>query len=384
MIGWMIIMANKIKFILFFSALAGILFFITACEESVILDPKEKVVNVKCILSNDTVQTVKLTYSSYLSESYYPPVKEAEVSVSFALDTTIVLPSGNTLVIDTTGVIKFEKINDGKWQAKFTPIPWVKYTLSATIQGKGSISATTLFPDTATVYRFPYAEFSTHLIEQNFLFLAPKRSHSYIMWCYGMDYDTTSKQHHLTNLIFTDFAGLDKFNILSTLKINVPEFQTPDLLNPFPPITFDNWGYYIPPQYLAAKDGKYDSELFPMYDRYLRMVCDPTQPHRSRKLEETFYEFNVVANFKPQYYDAAHPESYLRFFVVSKEYDLYLKDLLKFDMGQFFDRESSDIAHLWEYKEVYTNIKNGRGIFGAEYKSVLSYAPYKNPSNVRL
>ena len=40
----MIIM-NQNTFILFFSALAGILFFMTSCEESVILDPKEKVVN---------------------------------------------------------------------------------------------------------------------------------------------------------------------------------------------------------------------------------------------------------------------------------------------------------------------------------------------------
>ncbi len=368
----MIIM-NQNTFILFFSALAGILFFMTSCEESVILDPKEKVVNVKCILSNDTVQTVKLTYSSYISDNYYPPVKNAEVSVSY--DTIVPSPVEEHSTIDSTIIIKFKKIEDGIWQSKFIPVPKREYNLLVTVPEYDSITASTSYPSLLLASPYLFGSVNRPMI-RHFDYVVGTTP--CILWVYGMDYNPVTKKHNLVDLIYTDNYYLDKFNVTTTFKGDVPEFQMPDVLNQDPdPLHFPG----VVPQYYALEDGLFDSKDVPMYKHYLRivypdvpldnMIVSPYDEFREilkpQFKDDIEYAFNVMASFKPQYYDKPHPKSYMMFLSVSDEYDHFLKDVLKFDMGRFFDIEGSDIAHLWEYKEVYSNIKNGRGVFGAEY-----------------
>ena len=61
--------------------------FFLSCTDIADISPREKIVSVYCILTNDSVQTVDLRYSSYTSESYYELVKDAQVKVSYQLDT---------------------------------------------------------------------------------------------------------------------------------------------------------------------------------------------------------------------------------------------------------------------------------------------------------
>ena len=41
-----------------------------------------------------------------------------------------------------------------------------------------------------------------------------------------------------------------------------------------------------------------------------------------------------------------------------------MKEMLKFELG--LDRKfSDDLTHLYEYREIYSNVKNALGVFGA-------------------
>ena len=53
---------------------------------------------------------------------------------------------------------------------------------------------------------------------------------------------------------------------------------------------------------------------------------------------------------------------------VSADYDMYLKDLVSFELGTLQEIADSDMTHIWERVEVYSNITNGKGIFGASSK----------------
>ena len=66
----------------------------------------------------------------------------------------------------------------------------------------------------------------------------------------------------------------------------------------------------------------------------------------------------------------SHPLSYLIVRYISKEYELYIKDVIAKSEGINM-KDKSDLTHLWEKDDIYSNITNGLGIFAAESKSEL-------------
>ena len=45
------------------------------------MDPKERAVNIECVLENSETQILHLNYTAYISENSYTPVEKADVKV---------------------------------------------------------------------------------------------------------------------------------------------------------------------------------------------------------------------------------------------------------------------------------------------------------------
>ena len=122
-------MKIKSTIFLLFSAL-----LLWGCMEEIVMDPGERAVVVECIIDNeDKLQTVHLSYSASVSDNDYPKVEEADVRMSFVLDTLYVDPENNVVIIDTSGSYEFVKAADGVWQAEFEPIEYAQYTLEVEV-----------------------------------------------------------------------------------------------------------------------------------------------------------------------------------------------------------------------------------------------------------
>ena len=109
-------MKIKSTIFLLFSAL-----FLWGCAEKIVMESeeRERIAVAECVIDSEKkVQTVNLYYSAYVSEAECPKVEEAEVKISFALDTFYTdFEDGHTVIVDTSGCHEFVKVADGVWQA---------------------------------------------------------------------------------------------------------------------------------------------------------------------------------------------------------------------------------------------------------------------------
>lgn len=123
-------MKRAYRFIL---CVAVLIAAVSGCVQPVEIEPPaDRDVFVKCILMNDTVQTVTLLYSGAIGAERFEPVEEAEVYV------------------EATGNIKyrFSPKGNGVWESiDFQPLAGFSYTLHILIPGRNPILATTCFPD---------------------------------------------------------------------------------------------------------------------------------------------------------------------------------------------------------------------------------------------
>ena len=377
---------------LFLLFTAAAFLFLHSCVEPAYLDPKERTVAVHCVLTNDTIQLVELRYSSYISESYYPKVTDADVKIveSYSIDTVYVDDKGDIVILDTafTNTYNFIKVQDGLWQAEFTPFESAQYKLQA-IVGKDTLAATTVYGQQVLgidrinrlMVNMPMVRSFTHRVFYD---------KACTVWIYGQDYNPDTEKFEITSLIFTDHLYVDPFNVTKIRKKDVEEFLESKELPDVTP--YDVWAY---PLHLGIKDGAKDSELFCMHDKYLRiplpaLLIDEEGKHYAPvinpygadsvgyRLDAANDAFNIISNFKPQYYNSAHKKAHYVFLEVSPEYDKYLLDLYFKDTGTFSDIDASDITHIWETKETYGNITGGRGIFAWANKYIYYYHGYKH------
>ena len=375
---------------------------LVSCVEMAEIDPYEKIVFVNSILTNDSVQTVNLSYSSHISESRYPKIDTADVRVSFVVDTNY-FDGEKWVNIDSSGTCVFHKVEDGVWQAKFFPLQYAKYTLEVLVPGHDTITACTQYPVINNVKYYEYgwnddqgvddqnkkwftAAFYTYQIDGN----APCT-----VWICGQDYDPVKGRYNIVDYLYTNHVYLDGFNLAGVGKDDIKEFAMIDdvsrksLYNPYhydPPffnpnyiMTARRYVHYLAEwgmDYgeltsstseicdMASKWGMEDNKGYQFYDKYLRVE------HPANQKEISYFRDNleivsskafvVCGNFKPYKYNQPHPLSHLIFEFVSDELDKYYMDLFLFNKRDF-----SDITLIWDRTEVYTNVKNGKGIFGA-------------------
>lgn len=463
--------------------LFGIIFGVS-CTEIADIDPKERILGVYCVLTNDSIQSVELRYSSYISESSYPMVDDATVRVSYHLDTVFVDDKGDVVFLDTVGVYDFNKVAPGKWQAEFVPMENVVYTLEVSVPGEDLVTATTRFPKKVDIPAFNYSEYpmshfhigmpslswtyghtdtkSISLPDITDLYngygvqiggihngppINYKVSGPLTLWIYGMDYNPQDREYHIADYIYTDHLHLDKFNISGKTKDDLDFNQSNFDLELLQMWWISGWGWWaehpeytryrqLPLQFWALDsadislqfvgfDGsdyynyKVHPTLWPSNDktfshRYLRIqhpgtdgyvtkrkvtgnclidtsltLCRPSDYMKYPEFEallsrgESDY-FTICVHFAEWKYLSPHPLSHLVFESVSTEYDKYLKDLVSFELGALQKIDVSDITHLWERVEVYSNITNGKGIFGASHREKVRWGITESYYNAYL
>ena len=377
------------------------LFFISGgCIEEIVMDPGERAVVVECIIDNeDKLQTVHLSYSASVSDNDYPKVEEADVRMSFVLDTLYVDPENNVVISDTSGSYEFVKAADGVWQAEFEPIEYAQYTLEVEVPGYGTITAETVFPPKMKV---------SNSVE-----------HSYIInefgierkiWIYGLDYNPSTMQYEIADYIYSSDRYVDNFNLTEVTKDDIEEFRCPENLHE-EDFIFGmgqywwrlDWTPYLSSRINSRFDISPDENRiiyvdltspwpndygYNFHDRYLRWeyhgpeyagsVYKKYDGPKGELVEKETSSMWIVANFKPYRYYVPHPLSHLVFDSVSDDLDKYYKDVLTFEQMQ--QQPFTDLTELWDRFNIHSNVKGGTGIFGALYR-VASWGVYEDYYN---
>ena len=384
-------MKIKSTIFLLFSAL-----FFWGCVEEIAMDPGERTVVVECVIDNeDKVQTVNLSYSATVSDKTYPKVEEAEVKISFALDTFYTdFEDGHTVIVDTSGCHEFVKVADGVWQAEFEPIEYARYTLEVKVPGYDTIIAKTVFPPRISIPKKFFMSYAVTTYDNRKI------------WIYGLDYNPITSKYEIAEYIYGSDRYVDNFNLTEVTKDDIEEFRWPKNLDMdallygtpsrIPGWYLFMWGqdwtpYPVHPYLVNSKSDiwqEYDAVIlgvplwpndygYNFHDRYLRWEYHgPECKGSTRKKYNNFREKIIVerdtnamwiaVNFKPYRHCVPHPLSRLVFDSVSEELDKYYKDVITFEQMQ--QQPFTDLTELWDRFEVYSNIEGGEGIFGAAYR----------------
>jgi len=373
----------------------SVLLLLVSCMEVADLDPREQEVVVNCVLLNDSVQTVRLRYTSYISENEYPYVEDAEVSVS-----------GRDLENDgPTEHYVFRKKGKGEWVSEFYPVPGYTYNLTVKIPNHKTITASTKYPkddvklinqgdirirvlsfynyfsngaempsDWNEIYgedvlrrEFQTAKFYSYNFSSDVLCAADSNA----IWIYGEDYDWEEEKYNITEFIYSDLYGVEGFNISGITGSMIKEFEQNEYTMEVPDVL--NYGV---PMYYATTSTYYNLKDKAFYHRYLRIPCDTIAFKMSSPTTYSVYACQVIANFKQYYNGIAHPNARIVADLVSQEYDRHMKDMLSFELG--LDRkDTDDLTHLYEYREIYSNVKNALGVFGACKRMISPWATPK-------
>lgn len=336
---------------------------IVSCVEKADLDPRERLIYVDAILENSNVQRIKLKYTSYVSESQYLPVEEADVKVEEYID------GGQT------NCFIFERKASGDWESVFRPIPRAKYKLTVNAPGFPVMTSETEYPDTLRFldYKVANPEMLNSTIQEPDMVSLEYKSDSCIVWVYYADYIPSRNNWEISD---------------STAVGMVVDYKDEDdIYNQDSPLYMPESGLYINTEWSCLP------ELW-NYDKYKRyhgpgyygLTCGIPFTAQYVGLGTRLYGFEHYSNdyivvegrkykssnprFQHKRDKVLHPDSYIMLQSVDKGYDRYLRESYAFDLG--LDRiQESDLSFLWDYKEVYSNIDNGLGIFGCTAKCKL-------------
>ncbi len=393
---------------------------ISSCVEHINLDSdKELPVVVNCVLTRDSVQTLKLSRARVLSQEDSSPIENAEA---------FLLKKNRAKKMDTVAV--FHKADGTEWKADFRPEYGIAYTLLVRIPGEEEIRAFTRFPEDLRLIQcgvfirldstieFTFGPNSTkgygintaEIREGNYYtewkgvrkkdgsafkaYTQPYDS-SCIMWVFPHTYSTDAMPQVTSNqpetgdfnakarklnildeeyytfkgtdkpyskLISTNHPGADRFNIApgSLEDMNYWKRRDTCIYN------YDNSGFsftsinYSQWCYFLHPD-------FPIFNGFVR-IEHPEKFNNGMSEEELKYSY--LYSDKSFFIAGDHPDDYSskgnfsfinEVHFVSDEYDKYLRE-----MYVRMQNSNDFILDSYDYSNVYTNIAGGVGIFGAD------------------
>lgn len=313
----------------------------SSCTQEITLDAGERAVVVECILSCDSVQTMKLFYSHAKDGNMASvPITEADVTL---FDET---------KNETAGTFRYSGGMD--WELDYAAEPEHAYRLDIDVKGHEHISAQQTMPKLANLnwgigWGSPFSNYP-EVQKYGDMFhgtcyginALPAKT-----WIYAVCYDEKTGETHVADEICSDFPYLDNFNLTGETYVPpIVEFGT--LVGAYPLKVCS---------YLTGA---------PLYKRYLRTNADLVDPEKSK-----YQVFIVSGSF--YYYDnpnRAQPlgsKGGVYFTTVSDDYDRYLLEAVYYQQQQ----ESDDMTTIYKRDNIFSNINGGIGIFGAktEYRS---------------
>lgn len=188
----------------------GILFIlailVAACVENIdISRGSERKIVVNCLLSNDSIQRLKLHYSSVESLGLYEAISDAKVT----------LWEGETFV----GDFQYNK-KKKEWVIAYRPIEGVKYKLTVMVPGKEMVQAQTIFPQKPPVLRNKSGD---RELARSFY----KKSND-LMWLFAFPYEryqvypdsaiVVKKSSSIYGYIGCSLSHIDNFNISASIE----------------------------------------------------------------------------------------------------------------------------------------------------------------------
>lgn len=319
-----------------------LLVLMCSCTEKVDLDPRDHAVVVKAILEDTIVQDVQLFYTSYISEDYCPPVEDAEVYIERMKD---------TLVIERHD---FYKVKNGLWQSDFKPRQLGIYKLTVNIPGHDTITATTQFPIRTKFIRAStnpgYGPSSPSLLSSD------KKKSTFVSLYSFMDYIPEIESYSMVDLHHV---------YLGTSDHNDVAWQSH---------MFSTWmfeDYYYEGKYAISRYSYYMSPVDSLSHVDSDLPFTTTAIFCALSDYITLGGDELLTNGREYYVSdtndshTLHPLSYLVVQNISRDYEMYIKDVLAKSIG-LNRKNESDLTHLWEKDEIYSNVKNALGLFAAE------------------
>ena len=306
--------------------------FLCSCVKEVTMDAMEDPqIVVECILCDEPVQTLYLTYTKGASREVAPELSEAEASL--------------TDLTEGREVGRFARAEDGSWQLSYTAIPLHNYRLDVSVPGREPIWAEQTMPEVPSLgaewnwWRENLPAYAKYRKDHGYIFSVDTLRNP--VWFYGMNYPDLSSNGVITENLATDYPEVDKFNEqTSTYSGNA---------------VFDSRYFRLSsyPDLMTAVNHRH----------YLRFPA--------REAERT--EFLVSGDFRGYLEDKTDfvhsrkrfPE--LHYFAVSEDYDKYLTDSYHLEQVS----NSSDLSAIFLRDNVYTNVHGAVGIFGAKIERTL-------------
>lgn len=218
-----------------------------------------------------------------------------------------------TLLEQGRVVGQFRKVDKSKWELPFTPHQGLSYELRVTVPGRPLISATTTFP------RYPKVLIDwskAHKREEKGQVYFERSYKDQIFWVFAFQDD----YFHEDNSFITTLKIKPNYRLIRELGTDYPSVDD-----------FNN---------IDIKPDMYDNTT-DLKQWYLRMLPDE---------QRSFYVETLDRNFL------------IVFRATSDEYDKYLKSSVT-KMLVYLTKD--DLTQRLDETEIYTNVQNGLGIFGA-------------------
>lgn len=331
-----------------------LLFLSLSCTRVTDLSPEGcGEVVVICVLTEEATQSLTLDLTDIASPEARTTLAEAEI----------------VLFDESDGILAGQFINkSGKeWELDYAAIPEHSYHMTITIPGREEINATTTMPPVSHIAYYFNSWYYGTSYDLSSLPEGP-------LWVMGMNHDHDRTGHHIAaEKMATSLTTVDPFNV------------TGDVFHAFD--FFTELVKYAEPE--KGNDFFYPNvEGQPLYDKMFRI---PSVQERTRMaegpiiihIEDSFIEYNtklfsVAGYFRTAYHPLQNGEEgklvetdgYVLFISPSEEYDKYLREVISMRMQQ---EAVGDYASLFSRKNVYTNIENGLGLFGARTEQKLPW-----------
>ena len=315
----------------------------SSCIKDIKMIPKEKpTVVVECILTDNSQQTLRLTFTT--ADGTQREVQEAEAVLT---DLTVNSVAGT-----------FSRNAEGCWTLDYKAVNGHKYRLEIKVPGYDLIYAEDTMPQQCDVLsQMGSLSNTASNVKYGSVFSVPEGI--YIMWVYAMNYNKETGRREIVERICTNAAGVDDFNL------------TGESYDP-PHSDYDNIFGVSRDAYLY-----WELEGCPLHNKYLRVEMEPGKFSNSLSR----YIFSVSGSFEGDYYNKGtvkpserpprEDEGVVVVTNVSDKYDRFLRDVHYF----MHLAESTELASIYLRDNLYTNIEGGVGIFGAKSERYVEWFP---------
>ena len=326
---------------------------LSSCVKDVVLDAKEEpVLAVYCVLTQDSVQTLKLSFTKGASQAEAPRVTEASAVL--------------TDLTENSEAGRFTRTSESDWQLEYAAIPGHNYRLEVTVPGRETVWAEQTMPG-VLVWGMESGEdlMRAHNRKPN---LDIKRFTSYISWVDGITFGEVTAEVIFYNVVFSNpvwvhadtyDAELEKFVPVKNLCTDYPYVDNFNLTGKVRP------GAGVPevtnsPDLVVGSYSDFYTIGYSMHRDFLRF---PKSEDWARQIDDFFLRpfFAIDGDFTE---DRTSPTWWRlnRVFIdaLSDDYDRYLCEAYQ----QYYAGQSSDISTIYLRDNIFSNIQGGLGIFG--------------------